>query len=116
MHIAGSTFLVSGGGSGLGAACVRLLAGAGASVVIADLNADAGQALAAELGERVRFARTDVTDEASVRAAVQDAVQTFGGLHGSIQCAGIALAERLLGKSGPHPLATFEKVIRVNLI
>ena len=78
MHIAGSTFLVSGGGSGLGAACVRLLAGAGANVVIADLNADTGQRLAAELGDRVRFARTDVADETSVRAAVQSALQTFG--------------------------------------
>src|SRR5881275_112433 len=99
MLIAGNTFLVSGGGSGLGAACARLLAGAGANVVIADLNADAGQRLAAELGAHVRFARTDVTDEASVQAAVQSAVQAFGGLHGSIQCAGIGLAERLLGKS-----------------
>src|SRR4051812_41268467 len=98
MQIAGSTFLVSGGGSGLGAACARLLAGGGANVAAVDLNADAGQRLAAELGERVRFFRADVTDEAAVRAAVQGAVQAFGALHGSIQCAGIGLAERLLGK------------------
>ncbi len=116
MHIAGSTILVSGGGSGLGAACVRLLAGAGANVAIADLNADASQRVAAELGERVRCFRTDVTDEAAVRAAVQGTLQAFGALHGSIQCAGIGLAERLLGKDGPHSVASFEKVIRVNLV
>ena len=95
---------------------VRLLAGAGANVVIADLNADAGQRLADELGDRILFMRTDVTDEASVQATVQSALQTFGSLQGSIQCAGIGIAEKLLGKNGPHPVAAFEKVLRVNLI
>jgi NAD(P)-dependent dehydrogenase (short-subunit alcohol dehydrogenase family) len=116
MEVSGRTFLVSGGASGLGAACARTLTGAGGSVLIADLNRDAGERLAAELGQRARFHATDVTDEASVRAAVQAAVQHFGGLHGSIQCAGIGLAERILGKSAPHPLASFSKVIQVNLI
>jgi NAD(P)-dependent dehydrogenase (short-subunit alcohol dehydrogenase family) len=116
MQISGNTFLVSGGSSGLGAACVRGLAGAGGNVVIADLNRDKGEALASELGSRVRFIATDVTDEASTRQAVETAVQTFGGLQGSIQCAGIGLAERLLGKSGPHALASFTKVIIVNLV
>lgn len=116
MQIAGKTFLVSGGSSGLGAACVRMLAGAGGNVVIADVNVQAGDKLAAELGERVRFARTDVTDEASVQQAVTLACQTFGGLHGSIQCAGIVLAERVLGKIGPHPLDKFVRVIQINLI
>ncbi len=114
MKIAGNTFLVSGGASGLGAACVRLLAQAGANVVIADLNRTAGEALASELG--VRFAPTDVTDEASVQAAVQLALQSFGALHGSIQCAGIALAEKVHGKSGPNALAGFVKTIQINLI
>src|SRR5438105_14072789 len=95
MQLAGKTFLVSGGASGLGAACVRLLAGAGGNVVIADLNRAAGDGLASQLGARTRFAATDVTDEASVQAAVQLAVQTFGAVHGSIQCAGIALAEKM---------------------
>jgi NAD(P)-dependent dehydrogenase (short-subunit alcohol dehydrogenase family) len=116
MHIAGSTFLVSGGASGLGAACVRTLAAAGGNVVIADLNADAGHRLAAELGARVRFAPADVTDEAAVRAAVALAVSSFGGLHGAVACAGIAIAERVLGKNGPHPLAAFAKVVTVNLV
>jgi NAD(P)-dependent dehydrogenase (short-subunit alcohol dehydrogenase family) len=116
MQIAGKTFLVSGGSSGLGAACVRMLSGGGGNVVIADVNVQEGEKLAAELGARVRFARTDVTDEASVGAAVTLACQSFGGLHGSIQCAGIALAERVLGKTGPHPLDKFSRVIQINLI
>ena len=115
MQINGHTFLISGGASGLGAACARVLAGAGGNVLLADLNRDTGERLAGELGPRARFQATDVTDEASVRAAVQ-AAQHFGGLHGSIQCAGIAIAERILGKTGPHPLAPFSKVIGVNLI
>jgi NAD(P)-dependent dehydrogenase (short-subunit alcohol dehydrogenase family) len=114
MRIAGSTFLVSGGASGLGAACARTLAAAGGNVVIADLNADAGQRLAVELG--ARFAPADVTDEVSVRAAVGLAVSSFGALHGAVACAGIAVAERILGKSGPHPLAAFAKVVTVNLV
>lgn len=116
MQIAGRTFLVSGGASGLGAACVRLLAEAGANVVVADLNAMPGESLAAKLGPKVLFHATDVADEAAVRSAVELAVNTFGGLHGSIQCAGIALAEKVLGRTGPHPFAVFEKVIRVNLL
>jgi NAD(P)-dependent dehydrogenase (short-subunit alcohol dehydrogenase family) len=114
MQIAGSTFLVSGGASGLGAACARTLAGAGGNVVIADLNRDGGERLAAELG--ARFALADVTDEASVRAAVALARSSFGALHGAVACAGIAIAERILGKSGPHPLAAFAKVVTVNLV
>jgi NAD(P)-dependent dehydrogenase (short-subunit alcohol dehydrogenase family) len=116
MQIPGNTFLVTGGGSGLGGACVRLLAGAGGNVVIADLNKDAGTKLAAELGANVRFAPCDVTDEPSMAAAVDVAVKQFGGVRGAILCAGIGLAERILGKGGPHALEAFARVIRVNLI
>lgn len=116
MQITGNTFLVSGGASGLGGACVRMLAQAGANVVIADVSEEKGKALADELGANVRFVRTDVTDDSSVQLVVGCAVQTFGGLHGSIQCAGIAVAEKVLGKTGAHPLATFAKVIQVNLV
>jgi NAD(P)-dependent dehydrogenase (short-subunit alcohol dehydrogenase family) len=116
MKIQGSTVLVSGGSSGLGGACVRQLASAGANVVIADLNQDLGEKLATELGSGVRFVKTDVTEENSVKNAVAAAVEVFGGLHISVQCAGIAVAERLLGKQGPHALASFSKVIAVNLI
>lgn len=116
MQIKGNTFLISGGASGLGAACVRMLAGAGGNVVIADVNRAAGATFADELGSRARFAPTDVTDEASVQAAVSLAVQSFGAIHGSIQCAGIALAEKVHGKTGPNPLAGFLKTIQINLI
>jgi NAD(P)-dependent dehydrogenase (short-subunit alcohol dehydrogenase family) len=116
MKIENNTFLVSGGASGLGAACVRMLAQYGGNVVIADLNRAAGDALAAELGARVRFATTDVTEETSVQAAVEMATRTFGAVHGSIQCAGIALAEKVHGKTGPNPLATFAKTININLV
>ncbi len=116
MQLPGNTFLVSGGASGLGAACVRMLAGAGGNVVIADVKRAVGEALAAELGACVRFVGADVTDEASVQGAVDLAVKSFGGLHGSIQCAGIALAEKVHGKTGPNPLAGFLKTIQINLI
>jgi len=116
MQIEGSAFLITGGGSGLGAACARLFAAEGGNVVIADVNAEAGERFANELGERARFARTDVTDEASVQGAVAAAVQTFGGLHGALNCAGIGVAERMLGREGPHALASFSRVIAVNLI
>lgn len=116
MQVQNHTFLVSGGSSGLGAACVRMLANAGANVVIADLHRPGGESLAAELGAQVRFVQTDVTDESSVRNAVQAALEAFGSLHGAVVCAGIGIAEKVLGKSGPHSLAAFTKVITVNLI
>jgi NAD(P)-dependent dehydrogenase (short-subunit alcohol dehydrogenase family) len=116
MEIQGRTFLITGGGSGLGAATARLLAEAGANIVVADLNRDAGDAVVAELGDRSRFAQTDVDDEASVQQAVTTALETFGGLHGAVNCAGIAIVEKTLGKNGPHPLALFTKVIQVNLV
>jgi NAD(P)-dependent dehydrogenase (short-subunit alcohol dehydrogenase family) len=93
-----------------------MLTGAGSNVVIADLNRDAGEKLAADLGRRARFVHADITDEASVQNAVASAVQSFGSLHGAVSCAGIGLAERVLGKAGPHDLAAFTRVIRVNLI
>jgi NAD(P)-dependent dehydrogenase (short-subunit alcohol dehydrogenase family) len=116
MRLQGNTFLVTGGGSGLGAACAREFTGAGASVVLADINPETGEKLAAELGERARFAKTDVTDEQSVQQAIALAKEAFGGLRGVVNCAGVGIAARTLGKSGPHPLDPFIKVIQVNLI
>ena len=116
MQLEGHTFLVSGGASGLGAACARRFVGAGARVVLADVNEAAGQQLAAELGANARFVRTDVTQADSVQQAVDAAVETFGALHGAISCAGIGIAERTLGRNGPHPLADFVRVVTVNLI
>ncbi len=116
MEITKKTVFVTGGASGLGAACVRLLIQSGANVIIADLNNEIGTALADELGAATRFVQTNVTDEASVKAALQVAVEHFGGLQVVINCAGIGVAERVLGKSGPSSLETFSKVININLI
>ncbi len=107
MRIEESTFLVAGGGSGLGEATARLLAESGANVIVADLKGEG-------LPENVRFVETDVTDEQSVQSAV-DAALEFGGLHGAINCAGVAIAERIVGREGPHPLDAFERVVRINL-
>lgn len=115
MQLQGKTFIVTGGSSGLGAATVRRLAGAGANAIIADVNEEAGRGLTDELGTAVRFVQTDVTDEASVQTAVSTAVDTFGGLHGAVNCAGVAIAAKLLSSRGIHDLAAFNKVIAVNL-
>ncbi len=116
MQLENKGVLVTGGASGLGAACVRLLSGFGAKVVIADLNEEVGNALARELGGAVLFVKTNVVEEESTQAAVKAVVDTFGGLHVAINCAGIGIAERVVGKTGPHSLASFSKVIQVNLI
>jgi NAD(P)-dependent dehydrogenase (short-subunit alcohol dehydrogenase family) len=116
MQIANSVFLVTGGASGLGAATARMLVGAGAKVVLADVNDTQGNALVTELGAATRFVRTDVTDEASAKAAVAAAQSAFGGLNGLVNCAGIAIGERVVGKEGPHALASFARTININLI
>lgn len=116
MQIAGKTFLVTGGGSGLGAATVRRLAKAGGNVLIVDLNEENGKAVAAELGKQGRFVAADVSDEVAVQKAVAAAKETFGGLQGAINCAGIGTAMRVLAKDGPHNLEVFAHVLKVNLI
>lgn len=84
--------------------------------MIADVDEEAGKSVAAELSEKAKFVRTDVTDEGSVQEAVDAASEAFGGLHGAVNCAGIGPAARVIGRKGPHPLDMFEKVIRVNLV
>ncbi|MFZ0031859.1 MAG: 3-hydroxyacyl-CoA dehydrogenase [Candidatus Cybelea sp.] len=115
MQLDGRTFLVTGGSSGLGAACASEFARHGANVVICDVS-ERGADLARELGASAVFARTDVTDGAQVQRAVDTAAQKFGALHGAVNCAGIATAERVIGREGPLPLDHFTKVISVNLI
>lgn len=117
MDIAGKTILVSGGGSGLGAATARMLAESGARVAICDINRDTSEALAAELGaNRARYFAMNVTSEESIEEALADTLKAFGPLHAAINCAGIGLAERTVSKQGPHALASFTRVIQVNLI
>ena len=113
MKIANNVFLVAGGGSGLGAATARMLLDAGAKVVVADLNDAAGWS--GKPAGTARFQRTDVTDETQVQAAVDLCVSDFGGIHGAINCAGVAPGERVVGKAGPHALASFERAVRINL-
>mgnify|MGYP000577210107 CR=1 FL=1 len=110
MQIKQKTFLITGAGSGLGAATARVLVEAGARVVLADLNKEAGGQLAAELGESARFVETDVANEASAVNAIQTAISAFGALHGLVNCAGVAPAEKVVGKEGPHRLESFAKV------
>ena len=116
MQISGSAFLVTGGASGLGAATVRMIVAAGGRAIIADVNRAAGEALAAELGAATRFVPTDVTQEADGQAAVAAAVSAFGALHGLANCAGIAIGEKIIGRDGPHSLASFTRVVTINLI
>ena len=116
MKFAGSTFIVTGGASGLGEATVRRFHGAGANVVIADLDAKRGEALATELGSRAVFQRTDVVSEADGEACVAKAIASFGGLSGLVNCAGIGVSARMLGKEGPQRLADFARAVNINLV
>jgi NAD(P)-dependent dehydrogenase (short-subunit alcohol dehydrogenase family) len=115
MQIKDNVFIVTGGASGLGGGASRLLAAHGAKVVIADVQADKGEALARELGVGVRFVKCDVTSEADAQAVV-NAAQQFGTLRGLVNCAGIAIGEKTVGKDGPHALASFTRVVTINLI
>lgn len=116
MKLQGAGALVAGGASGLGEATSRRLHGAGANVVIADLNAEKGEALVSELGDRARFVEANVTDEEAVQAAVDSAAEIDGGLRIAVGCAGIGWAQRVTGKQGPHPLDLFRNVVEVNLV
>ena len=116
MQILNGVFVVTGGGSGLGAATARMLVEAGAKVVLADVNRDAGEALAAELGSAAAFALTDVTDADSGKAAIDLAVSRFGRLTGLVSCAGVAPAEKVVGRDAPHKLESFARTVSINLI
>ncbi|MDQ3572870.1 MAG: 3-hydroxyacyl-CoA dehydrogenase [Actinomycetota bacterium] len=116
MRIEGASALVSGGASGLGEATTRRLHDAGAKVVIADLNAEKGEALATELGDDARFVAANVTEPDQVQAAVDAAADADGGLRISVCCAGIGWAQRTTSKHGPHDFDAFQTVVQVNLI
>src|SRR2546423_7509022 len=114
MQIKNSVFLITGGASGLGAATARMAADNGGKVVIVDMQVELGETYAKEIGGR--FVKADVSSEADGKSAVALALKEFGGLHVLVNCAGIAVAERTVGKEAPHSLASFSKVIGVNLI
>ncbi|MBV7330304.1 SDR family NAD(P)-dependent oxidoreductase [Chloroflexi bacterium TSY] len=115
MDILGKTFLISGGASGLGAGTAQFLTEKGANIAIVDINEETGELLALSLGDRACFIKTDVSDENAVQTAVSMTVETYGALHGAINCAGIAFGEKILSRRGPHRLSTFTKTIEVNL-
>lgn len=116
VRIENRVFLVTGGSSGLGAATAKMLVEQGGKVVLADINAEAGAAKAAELGAQARFVRADIASEADGRQAVATALEAFGGLHGLANCAGVAPAEKVLGRNGIHALESFRRVIDINLV
>ena len=116
MEIRNSTFIVTGGSSGLGAATVEMIVANGGNALIADVTRTTGEALAARLGKATRFVECDVTREDHARAAVAAAQREFGGLQGLVNCAGIAIGEKTIGKEGPHALDKFTRVIQINLI
>lgn len=115
MQIKDNVFVVTGGGSGLGAATARMLIDHGGKVVLVDVNADGGNAVAAQLGPNARFVSADVTDDASARNAFEVAAQ-MGTLRGLVNCAGVAPAEKVVGRDGPHKLDSFARTININLI
>jgi NAD(P)-dependent dehydrogenase (short-subunit alcohol dehydrogenase family) len=116
MDISGKVALVTGGASGLGAATVRMIVGAGGRAMILDLNEQLGRSLASELGEATRYVRADVSDASQAEQAVKAATDAFGALNICVNCAGIGDPQRIIGKEGPADLERFNKVIRVNLI
>jgi 3-hydroxyacyl-CoA dehydrogenase/3-hydroxy-2-methylbutyryl-CoA dehydrogenase len=116
MRVSECIAVVTGGASGLGEACVRELAKAGAKAAIFDLDVERGQKLAAELGYRIVFAKADVTGDESIQEAIQKTMEALGGLNVVINCAGIGVACKALTKKGPMPLVEFNRVVQINLV
>ncbi|MBD8479811.1 SDR family NAD(P)-dependent oxidoreductase [Pseudomonas coleopterorum] len=114
MHIQDKVFMVSGAASGLGAATARMLARAGARLMLVDLNAEALKAQASEL--EAGYAVADITQADAAQAAVDMAMTSFGELHGLVNCAGVVAGEKILGKQGAHGLDSFSRIININLI
>ena len=115
MQIQGNVFVVTGGGSGLGAATARMVVERGGLVVLADVNTAAGEAVAAQLGSQARFVQTDVTSEDSARNAFAVATN-LGALRGLVNCAGIGPAEKVVGREGVHKLESFARTLQINLL
>ncbi|RLB41989.1 MAG: 3-hydroxyacyl-CoA dehydrogenase [Deltaproteobacteria bacterium] len=115
MELNESVAVVTGGASGLGEACVRMFAENGASVVILDLAPERGEQIASEIGAQALFVKTDVTDEENVMEAINLAGNKFGAIHIAVNCAGIGIPAKVLGKDGPMSMGDFEKVMKVNL-
>jgi NAD(P)-dependent dehydrogenase (short-subunit alcohol dehydrogenase family) len=116
MELKDSTFIVTGGASGLGAATARRIVGEGGRAAIFDLADDQGGALAQELGDRAVYTNVDVTDESSAEKGVAGVMESFGAIHGIVNCAGIGIPAKVVGKKGPMAMEKFTKTIQVNLV
>ncbi|MDF1619194.1 SDR family NAD(P)-dependent oxidoreductase [Pseudothioclava nitratireducens] len=116
MQIKDRVFLITGGGSGLGAAVGQMVVEAGGKAVLLDVNAEAGAAQAEALGPNALFCKTDVTSDADGRAAVAAAQEAFGRIDGLVNCAGVAPGAKIVGREGPHALDSFARAISINLI
>ncbi|MEZ2410805.1 NAD(P)-dependent dehydrogenase (short-subunit alcohol dehydrogenase family) [Bosea sp. OAE752] len=116
MTIDGAVFLVTGASSGLGETVARALVARGAQVVAVDVNAEAGEAVARDLGANAKFVRTDVTKIEDAANAVSETLARFGRLNGLVNCAGVAPGERILSKSGPHRLESFARAVEINVV
>ncbi|MBC8418892.1 MAG: 3-hydroxyacyl-CoA dehydrogenase [Pseudomonadota bacterium] len=116
MDIKGSVAVITGGASGLGEACVRNFIGKGGKVSILDFARERGQAVASELGEAALFCMTDITKEEDVQAAIDKTVETFGAIHVAVNCAGVGIPAKVLGKEGPMSMNHFNKVVQINLM
>jgi NAD(P)-dependent dehydrogenase (short-subunit alcohol dehydrogenase family) len=116
MKLEESVFLISGAGSGLGAAVAAMAVEAGARAVLLDVNADRGEALAAQLGDVTRFVLTDVANPKDGERAVSTAIDAFGRIDVLVNCAGIAPGEKIIGREGPHSLESFARTVTINLV
>ncbi|CAN0620999.1 Uncharacterized oxidoreductase Rv1144 [Burkholderia multivorans] len=116
MNITDRVFLITGAGSGLGAAVARMVVAEGGKAMLLDVNGDAGGALAEELGASARFVRTDVTSDADGQAAVAAALDAFGRIDGLVNCAGVAPGEKVVGREAPHRLESFARAVSINLV
>ena len=117
MEMKNCVAVVTGGASGLGEATVRQVIAKGGKAAILDFDADRGEKVAAELGRAAIFCKTDVTDEASVQAAMDKTVAAFGGIHVAVNCAGVGTPKKVIGRDGsPMPIDFFNKVIQINLV
>ncbi len=114
MQLSTTAAVITGGASGLGEATARHFAESGAQVTILDRDAERGPQVAAEIGGY--FSQTDVTDEASVAAAIAQAKDKMGRITAAVNCAGIAIGAKTVGKDGPHPLDAFQRTIDINLV
>jgi len=116
MEIRDSVAVVTGGASGLGEACVRSLVNRGGKVAIFDFAAERGEKVASELGDSSIFCMTDITDEANVQAAIDKTIEAFGAIHIAVNCAGVGIPAKVLGKEGPMSMDHFNKVVQINLM